>query len=316
MVDLDFKKSNDSVFIDVNNIPGEEIRDFCPFGDLRMLIVSYTGVISVTSSNEVISQMNLHLTKDEVTKALSLSKDEQYFCVSIKNTKPKVPSIRFYKMEDKGRSFVKLGVVDFTNEDLMRNEYSYFFAINFECSINNRPVLTAFQCCNEFRVYSFYVDEKDKIRKIGWKKTDCKKFVWDCKFHKGAVYALDRDLNLTIVKYKAKNLGKNKYEVEYDNRFKGLTEDEAEMGMDYQVEMRRNYKKLNREDMEIIRKENDDDDGNKEKEESERMRKGAFAQDGDSGGDGDGNERRERRHRSIGAFDPGDMNENQINRLP
>jgi hypothetical protein len=121
---------------------------------------------------------------------------------------------------------------------------------------------------------------------------------------------------LTIVKYKAKNLGKNKYEVEYDNRFKGLTEDEAEMGMDYQVEMRRNYKKLNREDMEIIRKENDDDDGNKEKEESERMRKGAFAQDGDSGGDGDGNERRERRHRSIGAFDPGDMNENQINRLP
>jgi len=287
-----------------------------------MLIVSYTGVVSVTSSNEVISQMNLHLTKDEVTKALSLSKDEQYFCVSIKNTKPKVPSLRFFKMEDKGRSFVKLGVIDFLNEDLMRNDYSYFFAINFQCMLNNMPVLTAFQCCNEFRVYSFYIDENDKVKKIGWKKTDCKKFVWDCKFHKGGVYALDRDLNLTIVKYKSKGAGKSKYEIEYDNRFKGKMGEEREANFDMQVEMmmkRKEKRRHDRENMEIIRKENDDDDGNKEKGEDSGRGRSAnlYNRDDDSGGNEGG---RDPVQRYLGVYDQGGDddagNENQINRLP
>lgn len=220
VVDLDFKKSNDSVYIDVKNIPGEEVRDFAPFGDLRMLLVSYNGIVSVTSSNQVISQMNLHLSKDEVTKALCLSPDEKYFCVSVKNTRPKVPTLRFFKIVNDGESFENLGTIDFSEEDLIRNDYSYFFAMDFSCLISGRPVLTAFQCCNEFRVYSFYIDEDEKVRKIGWRKTESKKFVWDCKFFNGSVFALDRDLNLVRVSYSG-SLDKNMsdYGVEYDYGF-------------------------------------------------------------------------------------------------
>lgn len=204
----------------MKNIPGEEIRDFAPFGDLRMLLVSYNGFVSVTSSNQVISQMNLHLSKDEVTKALSLSQDETYFCVSVKNVRPKVPNLRFYKMINDGESFQNLGIVDFSKEDLIHNDYSYFFAIDFSCKISGRPILTAFQCCNEFRVYSFYIDRNEKVQKIGWRKTESKKFVWDCKYHNGSVFALDRDLNLVKVGYSG-SLDKNSQDfgVEYDYGF-------------------------------------------------------------------------------------------------
>lgn len=220
VVDLDFKKSNDSVYIDVKNIPGEEVRDFAPFGDLRMLLVSYNGIVSVTSSNQVVSQMNLHLSKDEVTKALALSADETYFCISVKNIRPKVPTLRFYKLLNDGKDFESLRIIDFSGEDLIRSDYSYFFALDFNCTVSGRPILTAFQCCNEFRVYSFFVDEEDKIKKIGWRKTESKKFVWDCKFYNGTVFALDRDLNLVKVSYKG-SLDKDSPEqcVEYDYGF-------------------------------------------------------------------------------------------------
>ncbi len=62
--------------MDVHHIPGEEIRDFVPLGELKMLIVSYNGVISITDSTEVVCQTNMHLTKDEVTKALALDKSK------------------------------------------------------------------------------------------------------------------------------------------------------------------------------------------------------------------------------------------------
>jgi hypothetical protein len=147
--------------------------------------------------------MNMHLTKDEVTKALALDKSKRYFCVSVKNSNPMVPSLRFYKINEDYESFTNLGIIDFLEEDVLRNEYSYFFAINFEATVNDRPVLTAFQCCNEFRVYSYYIDEDDTVRKIGYRKTESLKFVWDCKYFNGSVYALDRDLNLTTVSYQS-----------------------------------------------------------------------------------------------------------------
>lgn len=163
--------------------------------------------------------MNLHLSKDEVTKALSLSKCEKYFCVSVKNMRPKVPTLRFFKLLNDGEDFENLRIIDFSQEDLIRNDYSYFFAMDFNCQISGRPILTAFQCCNEFRVYSFYIDQEDKVKKIGWKKTECKKFVWDCKFYKDSVFALDRDLNLVKVSYNGNlsktNLGEFAVEYEY-----------------------------------------------------------------------------------------------------
>jgi hypothetical protein len=153
--------------------------------------------------------MNMHLTKDEVTKALALDKSGKYFCVSVKNSNPMVPSLRFYKINDDYRSFKNLGSVNFLDDDIIRNEYSYFFAINFEAEVDGHPILTAFQCCNEFRVYSYYIDENDTVQKIGYRKTESLKFVWDCKFHKGSVYALDRDLNLTTVSYQSIGIDKD-----------------------------------------------------------------------------------------------------------
>lgn len=187
--------------MDVHNIPGEEIRDFVPLGELKMLIVSYNGIVSITNHTEVVCQMNMHLTKDEVTKALALDASGKYFCVSVKNSNPMVPSLRFYKINSDKKSFTKLGEINFLEEDIIRSEFSYFFAINFEAVVNGRPILTAFQCCNEFRVYSYYIDENEKVQKIGYRNTDNYKFVWDCKYYNGTVYALDRDLNLTTVTY-------------------------------------------------------------------------------------------------------------------
>ena len=36
VIDINFKKSMESTFIDVHHIPGEEIRDFVPLGDLKI----------------------------------------------------------------------------------------------------------------------------------------------------------------------------------------------------------------------------------------------------------------------------------------
>lgn len=88
----------ESTFMDVHHIPGEEIRDFVPLGALRMLIVSYNGIISITNSTDIECQVNMHLTKDEVTKALAIDSTKKYFCVSVKNSNPMVPSLRFYKL--------------------------------------------------------------------------------------------------------------------------------------------------------------------------------------------------------------------------
>lgn len=206
VLDLNFQKSMESTFMDVHHIPGEEIRDFVPLGELKMLIVSYNGVISITDSTEVVCQTNMHLTKDEVTKALALDKSKKYFCVSVKNSNPMVPSLRFYKINPDFRSFKFLGCIDYLDDDIIRNEYSYFFAINFEATVDDRPILTAFQCCNEFRVYAYYIDSNEKVKKIGYRKTESLKFVWDCKYHNGSVYALDRDLNLTTVSYQSVGL--------------------------------------------------------------------------------------------------------------
>lgn len=192
--------------MDVHHIPGEEIRDFVPLGGLRMLIVSYNGIISITNSTDIECQVNMHLTKDEVTKALAIDSSKRFFCVSVKNSNPMVPSLRFYKLHEGNKGITFLESIDFSQEDIVRNDFSYFFAINFEASVDGKPILTAFQCCNEFRVYSFYIDEADKVKKIGYRKTASLKFIWDCKYHNGTVYALDRDLNLTTVNYHSVNM--------------------------------------------------------------------------------------------------------------
>lgn len=54
VVDLQFQKSMESTFMDVHHIPGEEIRDFMPLGKLKMLVVSYNGIVSITDSTEVV----------------------------------------------------------------------------------------------------------------------------------------------------------------------------------------------------------------------------------------------------------------------
>lgn len=50
------------------------------------------------------------------------------------------------------------------------------------------------------------MDEADRVKKIGYRKTASLKFIWDCKYHNGTVYALDRDLNLTTVSYHSVNM--------------------------------------------------------------------------------------------------------------
>lgn len=130
--------------MEVHGIPGDEIRDFMPLGKLKILIMSYNGIISITDSTEIVCQMNMHLTKDEVTKALAVDKNFKYFCVSIKNSNPMVPTLKFFRINDDFKSFKPLGSVDFLDEDIIRNDYSYFFAINFEAEVDGRPILTAF----------------------------------------------------------------------------------------------------------------------------------------------------------------------------